>query len=281
MVDPLVVSVASAAKAVDATSAESVKVAGNLFTRLLGPLADEMGARLAEKYRMGNVQKVVERAASKVALADNGAVPARVAAAVFDAAQWAEEEFVTEYLSGVLAAARTPEGRDDSAVAWTALVGRMSTSAIKMHYAIYSAIHALVAGQEISTLNQIIDRDLYVSGDAAMNVIGDRTDGTLLEEALHLLNAENLLNTQAWGPVNYLGQKYRREFPETGVVLRMTPRGILLILQAFGHAQPDTLEITRGELVLKLDESERDDVPQLPVSWVDSLPEKAQGWTLV
>lgn len=272
--DPLSLSVGAAGKAIEPAAAEAAKVAGNILTRLLGPLADEMGATLVAKYRVSNVQRVARRAAEKVALDVDGAVPARVAAAVFDAAQWAEEEFVTEYLSGVLAAARTPDGRDDSAVAWTALVARMPTAAIKLHHALYVAFHTLVAGMKVESLNQLTDRDFYVSAQAAMDLLEDTSeDGTFTQDAVHLLQAEGLIATQGWGTVDYLQGIYRpRQFPEAGLVFRAAPRGMLLILQAFGLSSVDPESIVRSDLSFRLDGPEVDNAEPLPALWVDELP---------
>ncbi|MBT1584128.1 hypothetical protein [Curtobacterium flaccumfaciens] len=280
--DPSLVSLGVAAKVVDPAAAEGAKVAGNLFGRLLGPLADEMGASLAEKYRISNVQRVARRAARKVALDVEGAVPARVAAAVFDAAQWAEEEFVTEYLSGVLASARTSMGQDDRAVAWTALVSRMPTSAIKLHYALYFAFHKLVGGSEVDSMNDLTDRNFYVGTQAVTEFLNDNPEGTLGQDALNLLDVEGLIGPVAWGPADYLERVLRRRtFPDPGIVVRATPRGMSLMLQAFGHSPGEPESIVHSDLSFSVGELADTGAAPLVATWVDDLPPRSEGLTVI
>ena len=64
----------------------------------------------------------------------------------------AEDEVVADYLGGVLASARA-EGSDD-AVAWTALIARMSSRELQIHYMIYSAVRLEALGhREINIMD--------------------------------------------------------------------------------------------------------------------------------
>ena len=117
MVDPIV----SAAVGV---VGEVGKSANGLVSRWLGPLVDEAGQDLARRYRQRNVERAVQRGEKKTDLNKPGAVPLRVAAEVFEKAQWSEDEFVAEYLSGVLASARDEGEENDTGVSWASLIGR-------------------------------------------------------------------------------------------------------------------------------------------------------------
>lgn len=127
-----------------AAASEVAKAGGGVLSRLLGPTADEMGKQLLEYYQRKNVERVVRRAEAKADTSTDGAIPPRVAAEIFDKAQWASDELVAEYLSGVLASSRSSEGDDDRGLPWTALVGRLSADQLRLHYALYSGFRQLV-----------------------------------------------------------------------------------------------------------------------------------------
>lgn len=280
-VDPTTAGVAkTVATATDAAASEAAKVAGNLFTRLLGPLTDEIGSDFAARYRGWNTRRVVERASAKAQLETEGAISMRVAAAVFESAQWAEEEFVTEYLSGVLAAARTPSGKNDGAVAWAALISRMPTTAIKLHYALYMAYRPLVVGLKPSSMNVLTDESYFLSSVTMEAVFLGSVEGQELQEAIQVLTAEGLIDLRGAGSADYLTTQFKRHFPQDGLVVRATPRGMSLILQVLGHPSlPESIvrpELAFDAVALEVRSSE------IPAAiWVRSLPEALSGWTVI
>tara|TARA_R110002020_G_scaffold39986_4_gene118267 strand:+ start:3121 stop:3609 length:489 start_codon:yes stop_codon:yes gene_type:complete len=139
MADPIdaIVAAAGAAKATDPIATEAAKAGTALWMKVLGPPAEAIGDHLRARIESWSedalAARVLKKAAKKVDPTVPGAVPPRVAADVFDKAQWAEDEFLAEYLSGVLASSRTRDGKDDSGVGWTALVGRLSADQLRMH----------------------------------------------------------------------------------------------------------------------------------------------------
>jgi len=132
--DPL-----TAAAGLSAEVVKSETVQG-LLTRALGPAADEIGLALARwtSFRVGNVERIALQTAR---LADKrgrtGSVPARVAHRILGDGSWSDDPVMVEYLSGVLASSRTPTGRDDRAVVWSALIASMSTFQLRAHYLLY------------------------------------------------------------------------------------------------------------------------------------------------
>jgi hypothetical protein len=115
--------------------------------RVLGPSLDEVGAelrRLTER-RLTNVGRVVQIANKKSKGQHEDAAPNfRAAELILREAMVADSGIVADYLGGVLASARS-DGSDD-AVAWTSLIGRMSSSELLLHYVLYAGIRRSALG---------------------------------------------------------------------------------------------------------------------------------------
>jgi len=115
--------------------------------RVLGPSLDEVGEglrRLTER-RLANVGRVVQIANKKSKTQDEDAAPNfRAAESILREAMVADSGIVADYLGGVLASARS-DGSDD-AVAWTSLIGRMSSRELLLHYALYAGIRVAALG---------------------------------------------------------------------------------------------------------------------------------------
>lgn len=123
MVDPITITLgASAAASGDAFAKESAKTANNLVVRLFGPPVDVLGEHMASALRakVDNARKVAELADSRIG-DRSGRIPPRVGASVFDAAQFADEEIVAVYLSGVLDSSFS-EDPSDRGLPWSALI---------------------------------------------------------------------------------------------------------------------------------------------------------------
>lgn len=97
----------------------------------------------ALENRHSDVRRVAELADARGRGA--GAIPARVAESVLQSAQFAKSEFVAEYLSGILASSRTPDGHDDRGISWTRLISQLSSDQVRMHYVLYTAARLAIA----------------------------------------------------------------------------------------------------------------------------------------
>lgn len=152
--DPIVT--AGVVKAVGSAADDTSKVSSNLLQRALGPTADVIGAALAQysDLRWFNTERIAAKAAKK-SEAHNRSGPAnpRVAHKVLEEGSYADDELMAEYFSGLLAASRTPSGRDDRAVFWTNVVGSLSTVQIRLHYALYRAWATQLSGRTDVNLN--------------------------------------------------------------------------------------------------------------------------------
>lgn len=115
-------------------------IAPTLLSRVLGSSADAVGDDLRHytEYRLGNAGRIIERAAAKSRSLDNGnSVNLRVAHVLIADGSYSDDPLVADYLGGLLAASRTPEGRDDRAVAWSKLISSLSSLQIRAHYLLY------------------------------------------------------------------------------------------------------------------------------------------------
>ncbi|MFD2793740.1 hypothetical protein ACFS27_09280 [Promicromonospora vindobonensis] len=183
------------AKAADANANESAKVASNLLIRLLGPAADEYGEQLRQavgRQRATRAARILSKAEAK-SRGRTGSVPPRVAYRVLEDGTLSDDELMAEYLSGVLASSRTPSGRDDRAVTWSSLIGRMSSLQLRAHYVLYREWAIKLAGRDDINLGDVDQRD-----NARMVLDLEEFIDTVQDEAEPLPKNE-LLSHAVWG----------------------------------------------------------------------------------
>ncbi len=113
----------------------------DILNKLLGPTAEYLG---------GASRELVERAAKNMAhilqvtiaklkskVNEQGQVNSRVLKGVWDEGPFIEDVFSAEYFAGILASARTSDGRDDTALPMLALVKSLSADQLRLHFVIY------------------------------------------------------------------------------------------------------------------------------------------------
>lgn len=138
MTDPLVGGVL--AKAAGGAIDDASKTIGALLHRALGPTADVVGEYWRERSQafFDNRRRILTKAAEKSdRLSIEGPANLRVADKVFIEGSSVDDELTAEYFSGLLAASRTPDGRDDRAVSWTSKVASLSSPQLRLHYLLY------------------------------------------------------------------------------------------------------------------------------------------------
>lgn len=176
MVDPLSIGAGAVAKAVQSAAEEGGKAASGVVSRVFGPAADEIGEALRRytAYRVGNVERIAE-AADRKSCGREGVVSPRLAHAILEEGSWCDDELMAEYLGGVLAAGRTPSGRDDRAVTWSTLITSMSALQLRTHFVLYREwAHALRGNKEVALTAAPPDRTMmYVNLDDLLVILNE------------------------------------------------------------------------------------------------------------
>jgi hypothetical protein len=124
----------------EASEANREAVARSLLTRVLGQSGDAVDEALRRytERRLRNVQRVVGCANAKSGSLDASAtVSLRVAHLVLEDGSQCDDELMASYLGGLVAASRTPQGRDDRVVSWSDVVTSLSALQIRAHYLLY------------------------------------------------------------------------------------------------------------------------------------------------
>lgn len=234
-----VIAAGKAAKAADESK---------LLSRLVGPVFDEMGLNLAERYRNRNAAKVARRAARRLGeeqLGLPGAVHPRVAHRILDDGSFVHEDVMQEYLAGLLAGSRTENGEDDRAAYYVDLVASMPSTQVKLHHAIYAAVATAEPGQDFG-LGPVLGRHTVVTdldiAATAIDVPSDLDREYATAEALLGLHREGLIETYGIGTASELGLSTS----DTQLLLAMpTTMGCFLALWAHGLRDADVTAMGR------------------------------------
>lgn len=121
-----------------------VAVGGYVGTKLFGTALATMGDDINKLYVKGR-DKIVEVATKKVDNPDDGKkVNLRTARDVLWNGAITDNEVCAEYFGGMLAAARSEDGKDDAVVHYVDTIKAMSARQLELHYVIYRAWHALL-----------------------------------------------------------------------------------------------------------------------------------------
>lgn len=258
-VDP--VSIASAAgQVVDDVAPIVAPVAAMVLSRrgvarLLGPSVDVVAQALARQTEasLRNVGRVAEGAVAKSRSTGPGSVSPRAAVPLIEAACYADDEVVAEYLSGVLAASRSSDGRDDRAVGWTAMISRLSAAQLRLHFLIYASTRTLLS-PELESVADACKVLLFVPYSQVWPAMElDETDQDYFIEAFYGLAREGLVGREwafgdptglrMWGPSVSL-----KAFPEAGFVVQLSRPGLGLWLWGLGYGTSRLQEGLRADI---------------------------------
>ncbi len=251
MTDPLIGG--AVAKATGAALTDASRTIGELLNRALGPTADVVGEYWRERSQafFDNRRRILAKAAEKSErLGIEGPANLRVADKVFIEGSSVDDELTAEYFSGLLAASRTPDGRDDRAVAWTNAVARLSSSQLRLHYLLYrewaerlrgSGLNLALQDGRTKATAEILYSELLLSLSPQVTIASDGTLSAsadtlvgVFEHALLGLVREGLLDSgYGYGPRDLAGRPDSRF---AGVVwVRPSPSGVELFGWALGH----------------------------------------------
>jgi hypothetical protein len=146
----------------------AIAVGGYVGTKLFGSALQTMGDDINKLYAKGR-NKIIDTATKKIDNSEDGKkVNLRAARDVLWAGAIAEDEVCAEYFGGMLAAARSEDGKDDGVVHYVQTIKAMSARQLELHYIIYKAWQELLrqSGQSINVAfsNGVQARHIFMSG---------------------------------------------------------------------------------------------------------------------
>lgn len=263
--DPIILGAVAKAGEIGAKAADSAaKETGGLLSRLLGPSADVLGQDWAERLRQKNMARLLEKTERLAeGKTDPGWAQPRVASAVFEAAQYANDEIVTDYLSGVLASSREPDGGTDDALPWSNLVSRLSALQLRIHYVLYLNFRqVLKASEDRQRLFEFESSQIALPLREFLTAVGldpDQSDFQRFANALQGLMQEDLVHGYAYGSREFFTERDAKNFPpldlpglrdkrrvfeppyEDALLIRFSEFGVQLFLWGVGLGMaPDT-----------------------------------------
>ena len=261
--DPVSTAAAMAARAVDPTAAEAAKVGGRLLERLVGPSVDALGLQWADRLRERNLVRLLRKTQAREG-ENPGTVSTRLAAQVFEAAQYADNEMVAEYLSGVLASSRAEGGGSDGGISWSALIARLSSDQLALHFQIYSSVREPLIYSQPENANKLHSVEVLIPLDELWESLnyGERGDVRLADAVDGLMREGLIGDGYAYGGMENVavsspqhGARLIAPF-ERGFRVIVSIHGIRLFLWGLGHGQGSIEQYIDPGVILEPAESE-------------------------
>ena len=172
-------------------------VFGYLGKKVLGAALENIGKDVANLYEKGR-DKIIEKTSEKIEnLEDGQQVNLRVARDVFYNGSFSEEEICAEYFGGILASARSEDGKDDSGMFYLDLIKSLSSKELKLHYYIYHALNSMfnngIYSQNLNVNQQseITPKQIFIPLISVISILHDNDVARLL----HILIAKNLISS--------------------------------------------------------------------------------------
>lgn len=171
----------------------SIAIPGEwIIQKTLGPTLEEMGQDIKKLYSVGR-DKIINKAYRKIDDPDDGkkANP-RVTWDTLSNGAFTDDEVCAEYFGGILASARSEDGKDDSAIQFVDVIKSLSSKQLHLHYVIYNALNKLFVAKSIA-INvaqgiEIQNKEVWFSSiDLVHNC------GLLIDTDLNILNRQGIL----------------------------------------------------------------------------------------
>lgn len=213
----------------------------DLLNRFLGPTADYVGGEikgLIEKCNI-NLSRVFGHAVKKLGpkINEPGAVNPRVLRQVWKEGAFIEDELAAEYFGGLLASARSPDGRDDRVLSLLSTVRDLSVYDLRLHHLVYVAVRSAGIGQGVRPEQAVwptdVDVDAHISAKDCIRNMGlrgpDSTCWDIACDSLFTLDKYDLVGSHNGG-VEALR-------PESRIDASPSHFGTKLFLWVHGHAE--------------------------------------------
>ena len=170
-----------------------------------------------------------------------GSVNPRVFKQIWDEGRFIEDELAAEYFGGLLASARSPDGKDDRVLSLLATVRDLSVFDLRLHYLIYVSIRRLFVGRTFSVAVQEdrIQAGVFIPFDVYYQVLGLKNDQAAQELAAHslitLIKHEMIDHRFSMGPPEKIRQ-YCLQANRPGIIAIPSFFGAELFLWAHGYS---------------------------------------------
>jgi len=214
----------------------------DMLGRILGPSADYVGGRiegLVKKCDI-NLGRIFQYAVRKLGpkINDPGAVNPRVLRHVWAEGAFIEDELAAEYFGGLLASARSPDGKDDRMLGHLGTVRDLSVYDLRLHFLTYSLMRSFFVGSNlwVADSDQRAQMDIYIpllAYMAAADVQGDWEPEQFAGASLFRLAERHLIGEFTVGSDGLL--KYDSQIEVSGMVVFPSYLGAELYLLAYGH----------------------------------------------
>jgi len=220
----------------------------DMLNRLLGPTADYIGEKLEGLVKKCdiNLGRIFTHAVKKLGpkIDEPGVVNPRVLKQVWSEGAFVEDELAAEYFGGLLASARTPDGKDDRVLSLLSTVRDLSVYDLRLHYLIYSlvrveGIRLIKRRLPLATTIPLRDVTVHISFCQYAATIGLQKDDSVTREftdqSFSILDRYGLVGAHTPVPYNSpLGTL--QEHPEMGIDVSPSSYGTKLFLWAHGHS---------------------------------------------
>ena len=161
--------------------------------RAFGPVLSELGEDLKRVYAAGR-ERILTAGYQKIEDPNDGKqANLRVARDVLWNGAFSESEICAEYFGGIMAASRSEDGRDDSAIQFVDVTKSLSSSQLRLHYVIYNRLNKLLASSGTRTNVALkSELDLRKMWFASMELVSRL--GLTIETDLNILYRHGLVS---------------------------------------------------------------------------------------
>ncbi len=218
----------------------------DMLARVLGPTADYLGKEVEGLVEKGhaNLGRIFSHAVKKLGskIKQPGAVNPRVLKQVWSEGAFVEDELAAEYFGGLLASARTPDGKDDRVLSLLSTVRDLSVYDLRLHHLAYLRVRASGLGSHINM------RDLFLPMRASAQIpyhtyvaaMGIKIDDTGVQEfadqSLFALAKHDLIGSHTASMMYQVPPAEFNRLPEPGITIVPSHYGAKLFLWAHGYA---------------------------------------------
>ncbi len=151
--------------------------------KAFGPVLTELGEDLRRLYAVGR-DRILAAGYKKIENREDGKkANLRVARDVLFNGAFTDDEICAEYFGGVLAASRSEDGRDDSAIQFVDVIKSLSSRQLRLHYFVYRGLNRILlqSGNDLNVAqgSEIQSKQVYFLqielANASVNVDTDFT----------------------------------------------------------------------------------------------------------